>query len=98
MRRTPRPDTASGLLILHLAIPNMVTTRSLSFLERLINSQLLEAEQLQAARHAAGDDENALINHLLAHGLLTRFHVRQLRAGATTFSVGKYVVVDCLGR
>jgi serine/threonine protein kinase len=76
----------------------MATTRSLSLLERLVNSQLLEAEQLEAARQSAGDDENALIDHLLAHGLLTRFQVRQLRAGATSFSVGKYVVVDCLGR
>jgi serine/threonine-protein kinase len=76
----------------------MATTRSLPFLERLVNSQLLETEQLDAAQQAAGDDENALISYLLSHGLLTRFQVRQLRAGATSFFVGKYVVVDCLGR
>jgi serine/threonine protein kinase len=76
----------------------MATTRALPFLERLASSQLLAEEQLKAAQQAAGDDEKALCNHLLERGLLTRFQVRQLRAGATCFSVGKYVVVDCLGR
>src|ERR1700731_1825934 len=75
-----------------------MATTSLSFAERLVNSQLLEAEQLAAARQAAGDDEDALAEDPLARGLLTRFQLRQLRAGATSFCVGKYVVVDCLGR
>src|SRR5262249_26980592 len=92
-RRTPRADSYP-----YPAIPDMATTRSLPFPERLAKSQLLDAEQLAAARQAAGDDEKALCNHLLERGLLTRFQVRQLRSGATYFSVGKYVVVDCLGR
>src|SRR5262249_39166745 len=36
--------------------------------------------------------------HLQQQGLLTRFQVKQLLAGATSFLVGKYVVVDIIGR
>ena len=76
----------------------MTTTRSLTFPERLAGTQLLEPEQLAAARLAVGDDEKALTDYLLARGQLTRFQARQLRAGATSFCVGKYVVLDCIGR
>jgi serine/threonine protein kinase len=75
----------------------MATTTQGSFLDRLTRSQLLEAETIAACRAAAGNDE-ALSNHLLGQGLLTRFQVRQLRAGATNFTVGKYVITDCIGR
>jgi serine/threonine-protein kinase len=76
----------------------MTKTRSLTFAERLAGSQLLEDEQLAAARQAVGDEEKALTGYLLERGLLTRFQARQLRAGATTFHVGKYVILDCIGR
>ncbi len=75
----------------------MVTTTT-TLAERLAHSQLLDPEQLAAARQAAGDDDKALADYLLGRGLATRFQVRQLRAGATSFTVGKYVVVDCVGR
>jgi serine/threonine protein kinase len=75
----------------------MATTTQGAFLDRLARSQLLETETIVACRAVAGDDE-ALTNHLLRQGLLTRFQVRQLRAGATNFTVGKYVITDCVGR
>src|SRR5579885_1126331 len=68
-----------------------------SFADRLRASRLLGADTLAAARAAAGDGE-ALAQYPLREGLLTRFQVRQLKAGATSFHVDKYVVVDCLGR
>jgi serine/threonine-protein kinase len=75
-----------------------MATPSLSFAERLRTSQVLEVNELAAAQEAVGDDEPGLVEYLLGRGLLTRFQVRQLRAGATSFAVGKYVVVDCIGR
>src|SRR5262245_65968801 len=69
-----------------------------SFLDRLTASRLIDAEKAAAACAAAGGEEDALAQHLVREGLLTRFQVRQLRAGATNFHVDKYVVVDCLGR
>jgi serine/threonine protein kinase len=68
------------------------------FTDRLAVSRLLTPEQLTAARAAVGEDPNQLADYLLQEGLLTRFQIRQLRAGATSFHVGKYVVVDCIGR
>jgi serine/threonine protein kinase len=77
----------------------MVATSPGTFLERLSASQLLTAEQLAAARaDGAGCDDKTLAESLIEQGLLTRFQARQLRAGATSFFIGKYVVVDCLGR
>ncbi len=69
-----------------------------SISERLLNTELLTPEQLTAAISAVGEDEEGLYDYLLKNGTLTRFQVRQLRAGSTSLSVGKYVVVDCLGR
>jgi serine/threonine protein kinase len=68
------------------------------FAHRLVKTRLLDAQQVAAAQAVAGDDEEALTRHLIRQGLLTRFQARQLRAGATSFHVDKYVVVDCLGR
>jgi serine/threonine protein kinase len=69
-----------------------------SFLDRLSNSRLLTDEQLAAALEAVKNDEQGLDEYLVRVGLLTRFQLRQLRAGATSFHVGKYLVVDCIGR
>jgi eukaryotic-like serine/threonine-protein kinase len=69
-----------------------------SFPERLLATRLLDQEKLDAARAAVGDQEGTLARYLVREGLLTRFQVRQIRAGATSFHVDKYVVVDCLGR
>jgi serine/threonine protein kinase len=68
------------------------------FLQRLQASRLLDAERIDAAVKVVGPDEKALAAYLLREGLLTRFQARQLFAGATSFHVDKYVVLDCLGR
>jgi eukaryotic-like serine/threonine-protein kinase len=68
------------------------------FAHQLIKTRLLDTEKLAAARAVVGDDEEELANHLIREGLLTRFQARQLKAGATSFHVDKYLVVDCLGR
>jgi serine/threonine protein kinase len=69
-----------------------------SFRERLQASRLLTAEQMARACAVAGEDEPHLSRYLVQEGLLTRFQARQLRFGATSFYVDKYVVVDYLGR
>src|SRR5262249_14794104 len=68
------------------------------FVQRVASSRLVEPSQLAQAREAVGDDENSLGQYLLGQGLLTRFQLRQLRAGARQFHVDKYIVVDFLGR
>jgi serine/threonine protein kinase len=69
-----------------------------TFAERLAGSRLLTEAQLASARAVAGDDETELGEYLAQKGLLTPFQLRQLRAGATTFFVSHYVVVDRIGR
>jgi eukaryotic-like serine/threonine-protein kinase len=76
----------------------MMTTTQGGFLQRLIYSQLLEPDQLAACQIAAGGKEEALIQRLQDQGHLTRFQIRQLKAGATNFRIGKYVITDCVGR
>jgi serine/threonine protein kinase len=69
-----------------------------NFTQRVAASRLVDASRLAQARAVAGDDETALSQYLISQGVLTRFQVRQLRAGARHFQVDKYVVVDFLGR
>jgi serine/threonine protein kinase len=76
----------------------METTTHDGFLKRLTESQLLDAEKHAGALAAAQEGEEALTEYLLHRGGLSRFQVRQLRAGATNFYVGKYVITDCIGR
>jgi serine/threonine-protein kinase len=76
----------------------MVTLRETSFAERLATSRLLTEAQLASVREAVHGDDSQLPEYLVREGFLTRFQVRQIRAGATSFHVGKYVVVDCIGR
>jgi serine/threonine protein kinase len=76
----------------------MVNRVALSFPERLLRSRLITEEQLAAARSAVNNDEDKVGGHLVREGLLTPFQLRHLRAGATSFQVGKYIVVDCIGR
>jgi serine/threonine protein kinase len=76
----------------------METKTHTTFLERLHASRLLEEDQVAAAQQAAGGDEMALARYFVEQGLLTRFQVRQLHAGASGFRVDKYIVLDCLGR
>src|SRR5262245_48266521 len=75
-----------------------MTRTQAPFAQTLLASGLLTADQVAGARAVAGDDGKGLASYLVREGLLTPFQARQLRAGATGFHVGKYVVVDCLGR
>jgi hypothetical protein len=68
-----------------------------AFCRRLMASRLITAEQLAAARAVVGADDRQLALHLVRTGLLTVFQARQIRAGASGFTVGRYVVVDRLG-
>jgi serine/threonine protein kinase len=70
----------------------------MTFVQRLAASGLLEPEQLAVVSAATGDDENTAARYLVEQNLLTRFQVRQLYVGATSFRVDKYIVLDCLGR
>lgn len=76
----------------------MTAVNVVTFWDRLVNSQLLDPDQLAACREAVGEDERPAARYLVDQGWLTRFQARQLRAGATSFIVGKYVVLDCIGR
>jgi serine/threonine-protein kinase len=76
----------------------MRTRRANTFLQRLAASRLIEPARLAQVRKVVGDDEKALCEYCVNHGLLTRFQIRQLRAGARRFHADKYVVVDYLGR
>jgi serine/threonine protein kinase len=68
------------------------------FAERLVTSGVITHQQLTAARAAAGDDDAKLGDYLIRQGLITPFQLRALRTGATSFLIGRYLVVDCLGR
>jgi serine/threonine protein kinase len=76
----------------------METKTATPFVQRLIASRLLGADSVAAARKAAGPDDEALARYLVQQGLLTRFQVRQLYAGASGFRVDKYILLDCIGR
>ena len=75
-----------------------MTETQTPFLKTLLASGLLTADQVAGARAVAGDEPRGLAAYLVREGLLTQFQARQVRAGATTFHIGKYVVGDCLGR
>jgi serine/threonine-protein kinase len=79
-----------------IAMVKNVTVKSLS--ERLLDSHLVAAEELAEAVLALGEEDEALLDHLVGKNLLTSFQARQLRAGVQGFHVGNYVVVDYLGR
>jgi serine/threonine-protein kinase len=68
------------------------------FSKHLLISGLVSPQQLAAARLVVGQDDRQLALHLVREGILTPFQARQLRAGTTGFTIGKYVVVDRLGR
>ncbi len=66
----------------------------------LEKSNLLNAEQIVAARQSVqGLDDAALAARKLARdGLLTRWQAAQLLAGRSSFLLGKYKLIDLLGR
>ncbi len=47
--------------------------------QRLVNTRLLNAQQVAAAQAVTGDDEEALVRRLIGQGLLTRFQVPSMK-------------------
>jgi len=78
----------------------MAITTPESFLEVLEKSKLLTAEQLAEARDAARetDDAKGLAETLVRQELLSRWQAEELLAQRSSFYVGKYKLVDLLGR
>lgn len=78
----------------------MAITSTESFLALLEKSQLLGAKDLEKVRAAAGkyEDAKALARALVAAKGLTRWQAGQLLAGRSSFTLGKYRLVDLLGR
>jgi serine/threonine protein kinase len=68
------------------------------FRDRLIATCLVTSDRLEELEAAAQYDDNELARALVREGLLTSFQVKQVQAGATGFFVGKYVVLDLIGR
>lgn len=74
------------------------------FFTLLEKSKLLSAEQLAEARELVessggnADDAVAAARLLTKHGLLTRWQAGQLLAGRSTFFLGKYKLIELLGR
>jgi serine/threonine protein kinase len=71
-----------------------------TFREALRKSRLLTEEQLKRLPNpkAAASHDSVLTRHLTENNLLTSWQVRQLRSGHTNFRVGKYTLIDILGR
>jgi len=70
------------------------------FFELLSKSDLLSADQLEAARSSTSEatDASTVARQLARQGVLTRWQAGQLLAGRTTFHLGKYRLIDLLGR
>ena len=70
------------------------------FLDVLRQSRLLTADELAEARdlHVAGADGEGLARTLVRRGCLTGWQAGQLLAGRTSFFLGKYKLIDVLGR
>lgn len=73
-----------------------------SFLELLEKSKLLSAEKLATARSIAQEidskDPRALAKTLVLKDLLTRWQAAHLLAGRSSFFMGKYKLIDQIGR
>ena len=78
----------------------MAITSTESFLTLLEKSQLLGEKDLTKVKAAAGKyaDAKALAKALVAAKGLTRWQAGQLLAGRSSFTLGKYRLVDLLGR
>ena len=78
----------------------MSSTTTEAFLDALRKSKLLSAEQIATAREAAAEVEGpkSLARLLLKQKLLTQWQAGQLLAGRTSFFLGRYKLIDLLGR
>jgi serine/threonine-protein kinase len=70
----------------------------INFLQALRKSSLLSHNQIREAVGTVGQKEPHLSRHLVKKGLLTKFQASRLRTGVTGFFVGKYVVLDFIGK
>jgi serine/threonine protein kinase len=78
----------------------MAIATSEDFFTVLEKSRLLEAAELDKARQLAGDagDPTSAARLLAKEGLITRWQAGQLLAGRSAFFLGKYKLIDLLGR
>lgn len=78
----------------------VVIESSAQFLEVLRQSGLLESKDFAVAEAAARrfSDASALARYLVQKKLLTRWQAGQLLLGRTSFTLGKYQLLDLLGR
>ena len=78
----------------------MAITTADSLLGLLEKSRLLDSEQMEKARESAekAGDARALAKQLIKQEVLTRWQAGQLLAGRTAFFLGKYKLVDLIGR
>lgn len=78
----------------------MAMTTDADFFALLEKSNLLSTEQLAEARALAapGADPRTIARALAQKGMLTRWQAGQLLAGRSTFFLGKYKLIDLLGR
>ncbi|MEN6496057.1 MAG: serine/threonine-protein kinase, partial [Thermoguttaceae bacterium] len=74
------------------------TTQAL--LELLAKSELLSPEQLTECQETAllAEDVRAFVRILIEKGLITRWQAAQLLAGRSSFFLGKYKLIELLGR
>lgn len=70
------------------------------FFSILEKSNLLDAEQILAARQSVQglDDATVVARQLARDGVLTRWQAAQVLAGRSSFLLGKYKLIDLLGR
>lgn len=78
----------------------MAITTADSFLDLLDKSKLLTSEKSAEARDAVGpsDDAKQLAKTLVQQELLTWWQAAQLLAGRSSFFLGKYKLIELLGR
>jgi serine/threonine protein kinase len=77
----------------------MTISTSEEFLDALEKANLVESDQLAAARRQAADalDLRALCKALIQQNILTAWQVGQLLVGRASFYVGQYKLIDLLG-
>ena len=78
----------------------MPTISPAEFFAVLEKSKLLTPEQLADARKAApnGEDATEVARALARDGVITRWQAGQLLAGRSAFFLGKYKLIELLGR
>jgi eukaryotic-like serine/threonine-protein kinase len=78
----------------------MAVTSAEEFFAVLEKSKLLIPAQLAQARRIAGpsDDPRAIAKSLAHQGVITRWQAGQLLAGRSSFYLGKYRLIELLGR